>query len=90
MNAYIQLYATRSDNTRDSFATVAVDCKESPLWWQERGLSFTATGYGARIPTRHMVKFNNRWRRVYCCIFSNIGTLFIGHGENRFIVNLEN
>lgn len=90
MNAYIQTHATRLDGSRDSFATVAVDCKTAPLWWQEKGLSFTATGYGSRIPTPHMVKFNGRWRRVYCRIFSNIGTLFIGHGENRFTVNLEN
>ena len=52
--------------------------RESSLWWQDRGLSFTATGYGSRIPTRYMVKFNGRWRRVYCRQYSNIGTLYIG------------
>jgi hypothetical protein len=90
MNAYIQTHSTRPDGSRDNFATVAVDHKTALLWWQERGFSFTATGYGSRIPTPHMVKFNGRWRRVYCRIFSNIGALFIGHGENRFTVNLEN
>ena len=36
MNAYIQTHATRPDGSRDNFATVAVDCKTAPLWWQVR------------------------------------------------------
>lgn len=59
-----------------------VEYKENPLWWQTRGLSFTASGYGARIPTRHMVKYNGKWRRVYCIVYSNSGTLFIGKKYN--------
>jgi hypothetical protein len=53
--------------------------KEKLLWWQERGLSYTATGYGQKIPTTNMVKLpgSNHWRRVYCCIFSNIGTCYV-------------
>jgi hypothetical protein len=53
--------------------------KEKLLWWQEQGLSYTATGYGQKIPTTTMVKLpdSNRWRRVYCCIFSNIGTCYV-------------
>ena len=49
---------------------------------------YSATGYGARIPTRYMVKFNGKWRRVYCAIFSNVGTTYIGgrNGEPRLIV----
>jgi hypothetical protein len=58
--------------------TEAVEAKESPLWWQERGLQFTASGYGARIPTRHLVRYNGRWRRVYCCVYSNSGACYIG------------
>ena len=48
-----------------------------PLWWQSRGLSFTTTGYGRRIPTSQMVQVDGRWRRVYCCIYSNSGTCYI-------------
>jgi hypothetical protein len=55
-----------------------VESKDEPLWWQERGLSFTASGYGKRIPTRHMVRYQGRWRRVYICCFSNAGTAYIG------------
>ena len=55
------------------------------LGWQERGLTFTRTGYGRKIPTTKMVRLpgSPRWRRVYCCIFSNIGTCYVTapHGD---------
>lgn len=92
MRAYINARNTRADGTRDTFYTQSVEVKEKPLRWQERGLSFTASGYGSRIPTRYLVKFNDKWRRVYCRIYSNTGSLYIGKlspvGENLF-VNLE-
>ncbi len=48
------------------------------LAWQKLGLSYTASGYGKRIPTRYVVHCaDGRTRRVYCRIFSNTGTLFI-------------
>ena len=87
MQAYIQTNATRPDGTKDNFCTVAVDAKDSPLWWQKQGLSYTASGYGSKIPTRHMVRFNSRWHRVYCRIYSNAGTCYIVSGKEQFIVN---
>ena len=68
-----------ADGTMGCFLTQQVECKDSPLWWQERGLMYTATGYGRKIPTRQMIKVNGKWRRVYCCIFSNSGTCYIGN-----------
>ena len=54
-----------------------------PLWWQEKGLSYTASGYGSKIPTDKVLYLNNRMYRVYCRIYSNIGTCFINfHGRN--------
>lgn len=41
-------------------------------------LSRSRTGYGSKQPTSWMVHVRGRWRRVYCCIWSNIGTCFIG------------
>ena len=86
MKAYLHGSHTRPNGDRDTFWTQSVEARESSLWWQDRGLSFTATGYGSRIPTRYMVKFNGRWRRVYCRQYSNVGTLYIGKlsplGEN--------
>lgn len=57
-----------------------------PLWWQEKGLQFTASGYGRRIPTSRMVRLNKRWRRVYCCIFSNSGTCYVPQGKDWLVV----
>lgn len=36
-------------------------------------------GYGRKIATRYMVRLNHRgpWRRVYCCCFSNVGSLYV-------------
>ena len=47
------------------------------------GLSYTATGYGFRIPTRFMVVVNGKRRRIYSCCFSNVETLFIGPSLER-------
>lgn len=53
------------------------DLIDSPLWWHERGLSYTASGYGRKIPTRNKIRHNGRLKRIYCCIFSNAGTCYI-------------
>jgi hypothetical protein len=46
----------------------------------------TATGYGSQIPTELMVKHQGRWRRVYCCIFSNVGTNYITSGKDWIVI----
>jgi hypothetical protein len=66
--------------------TIAVESKEAPMRHHKLGLSFTASGYGSRIPTVHLVKFNGKWRRVYCAIYSNVGRCFIGRGVNALTV----
>jgi hypothetical protein len=43
----------------------------------ELGLQYTATGYGNKLPTIYMVKYNNRWRRVYSICYSNVSTEYI-------------
>lgn len=56
-----------------------VPTKYAPLWWQRKGLSYTRDGYGRRIPTSYMIQLpgSPRWRRVYCCIYSNSGTCYV-------------
>ena len=83
---YIHTHCTRPDGTRDTFQTVLVESKIDPLPWQTMGLQYTASEYGSRIPTRYKVKFNGRWRRVYCRIYSNVGTLYIGKLSDNLIV----
>ena len=53
-----------------------------PLWWHLQNKQFTASGYGKRIPTEYVVRLNNRWRRVYCCVFSNSGTCYVEGGKD--------
>ena len=46
------------------------------------------SGYGAKIPTRHKVRvFDQRYRRVYVCQFSNAGTAYIIHKGEAFAVS---
>ena len=62
----------------------------NPLPHHKAGLSYTATGYGSKIPTPYMVRtIDQKWRRVYCAIFSNVGTCYVHHGKNKTIVNFE-
>jgi len=59
-----------------------------PLWWQREGLQYTTSGYGKAIPTQYAVRcFNNRWCRVYCTIYSNIGTLWIVWKKQKYCVD---
>ena len=65
-----------------------LESKSTPLWWQTKGLSFTASGYGKKIPTTNMVKLPGckRWRRVYCCIFGNSGTCYVAVANGDWVV----
>ena len=85
MKAYIQ----HGSGTAGPFCTESVDCKIKRLWWQDRGLQYTATGYGKRIPTQYMVKYEGKWRRVYCCVYSNAGALYIGNLSDGLLINVE-
>ena len=50
---------------------------ERPLDWQRRGLQYTATGYGTKIPTSKVIRWSDgRERRVYCDIYSNAGSCY--------------
>ena len=61
-----------------------------PLPWQERGLMATSTGYGKKIPTRKMLKINNRLHRIYCCIFSNSGSCYITYNKQTYYLRYDN
>lgn len=59
----------------------------APLWWQEQGLQYTATGYGSKIPTQYKAFVHGKFRRVYCRIFSNVGACFVMLGKEKQIVD---
>lgn len=77
--------------TRESGTTVFSknEMRINLLWWQKRNLMYTASGYGKKIPTQYQVKLNNRWHRVYCCIFSNVGTNYIVVKGKDQIIDIE-
>ena len=85
MNAILTF---RDEDFKKVLSQSKVKAKENLLWWQKRGLMYTSTGYGRKIPTRYMVKYNNRWMRVYCCIYSNIGTCYIESNKQRIVVDI--
>ena len=59
---------------------------ERLLPWQKRGLFYTASGYGAAIPTHYVTHWRGRWRRVYCTIYSNSGSAWVRvKGEKIFL-----
>jgi hypothetical protein len=85
MKAYLQ-----HGKAGEPMATESVPVKESPLYAHIHNLSYTASGYGSRIPTAYMVQVGNRWRRVYCAIYSNNGTLYIGRDiKTGIVVNID-
>ena len=53
------------------------EIKEYPLWYHKQGLTQTASGYGKKLATSKIVKYNNKWYRLYACIYSNNGTCYI-------------
>ena len=94
MKAYLNFKVKRSDGTFDSYLSISVDCIRKPLDHHKRGLMFTASGYGSRIPTEYMVKHNGKWKRVYLRCYSNSGTAYIGkwgdYNESFATVDLAN
>ena len=49
--------------------------------------SNSRAGYGDKIPTKYMVFIDNKWRRVYCCQYSNIGMLYVLVNKERVIID---
>uniref|UniRef100_A0AAU8GHR9 Uncharacterized protein n=1 Tax=Salmonella phage vB_SEnST11_KE22 TaxID=3161173 RepID=A0AAU8GHR9_9CAUD len=63
-------------NNYDS-SDVEAELINAPLWWHDRGLSKTASGYGNKIETRHKVLFQGRSRRVYADCHGNAAHCYI-------------
>lgn len=62
---------------------------EEPLKWQKKGISYTASGYGRKIPTPYVVTYKGRRRRVYACQFSNVATLYIIEKGDCHVIEIE-
>ena len=77
-------YLHHESGAQGPFLTESVEVKST-----EAPRNNSRTGYGSRLPTRYMVKYLNKWRRVYCVIYSNVGTLYIGPAKNKTIVQID-
>jgi hypothetical protein len=59
---------------------------ERLLPWQRYGLSYTATGYGAKIPHAYCIRFEGRTYRLYVTQFGNAGSVwFTSKGRTIFV-----
>jgi hypothetical protein len=83
MIAYLQ----HNTGTNGPFLTEKLEALVNETRWQKMGLQFTATGYGKKIPTRYMVRYNGKLRRVYCRIYSNAGMCYIGKLSDNLIIS---
>jgi len=82
------MYAQIADYNKTPVCSDKLEVKTDYLWWQEQGLSYTASGYGKKIPTHYKVKNGGRWQRVYCCTASNIGSLYIISNGKKLAVEI--
>lgn len=89
MNTTKTAYLQHGAGTQGPFRTESVPVFYCPLALQLSGRQYTASGYGAKIPTAYMVKFEGRMYRVFCRIYSNAGTRFIVFRGERIIVNID-
>ena len=61
---------------------------DRPMEHHKLGLYWTATGYGSKIPTTRMIRWHGRLYRVYCSIWSNIGTCWIESKGKRYVIRM--
>lgn len=70
------------------FAAGTYRLESRPLWWQLRGLSQTASGYGRKLATSQvLIGPDNRARRVYASVFSNSGTTYVIARGRKWLVD---
>ena len=78
---YYKFYKPGEDDPADGYwnlkSELTFPTRENLLPWQQRGLMYTRTGYGKKIPTSKQLFILGRWRRVYCDIFSNSGVCYV-------------
>ena len=62
------------------------DLIDAPLDWQRRGLSQTASGYGAKLTTSRKISFDGKLYRVYCTCYGNAGSCwFVAKGRKIWV-----
>ena len=49
----------------------------------------TLTGYGPKIPIGYMVRYGNRWHRVYMANYGNAGSAYIVSGGQDLYLDID-
>jgi hypothetical protein len=58
----------------------------APLWYHERGLQQTASGYGAKLVSSYKIMFNGKIYRIYTTCYGNSGSSwFIAKGRKIYV-----
>lgn len=70
---YIQIGVTGGSN----LYTRVLDVVECELPHHGLGLTYTASGYGSKIPTKYKLLFAGRWRRIYAICYSNVPSYYV-------------
>jgi hypothetical protein len=78
---------TESDVKDNRLSCGRDDLIYNPPAWMRRGLQETASGYGRRLNSGYLIRFNRRIYRLYVTIFSNNGTMWFKAGGRQIIVN---
>ena len=73
-------------NSKGLFADKS-ELLEAPLDWQKAGLTYTASGYGTKIPTRYKISFNGKQYRLYATHYSNAASTWFTVKGQRIYVN---
>jgi len=75
-----------TENTQAYISIDRSDYVHAPLWWHERGLSQTASGYGRKLTSPYKVPYGGRLYRVYMTQYGNAGTAYIVVKGERIII----
>ena len=62
------------------------DLIEAPMWYHDKGLRETISGYGRKLNSGYKISFQGKLYRVYTTIFSNSGTNWFTANGHRIIV----
>jgi hypothetical protein len=57
--------------------TIYLEFIDAPLWYHNKGLMQTVTGYGSKLNTGKKALVGGRAYRVYATCFSNCASLYI-------------
>lgn len=77
---------TDADVINDGISVDRTDLVDAPMWYHNRGLTETATGYGMRLNSGLKIHFNGRLYRIYVTIFSNVGSSwFMTRGRKVYV-----